>query len=93
MIELKLYLYCVGNTPASNKTINDLRTALDRNIESKYSIEIIDLLNNPEVALKDAVFITPTLIKVYPEPIKRIIGDLSDGQKVLRCLGIDNNHG
>lgn len=84
--ELKLYV--AGQTPRSMLAIYNLRKICETHMEFTYSVEIIDLLENPHLAEGDQIIAVPTLIRVLPEPIKRIIGDLSETEKVLIGLQI-----
>ena len=82
-------LYVIGQTPKSIKAIEDLRTILDDEVKTQgdYSLEVIDVLENPELAADDKILATPTAVKLLPIPIAKIIGDFSDREKVL--LGLD----
>lgn len=82
-----LKLYITGRTPRSEQCIATLRAICDRELEGKYELKIIDVLENPQLAEDEKILATPTLIKELPPPIRRIIGDLSDTEKVL--LGLD----
>ncbi|WP_051189464.1 circadian clock KaiB family protein [Daejeonella oryzae] len=86
MWELKLYV--AGNTPKSATALENLKKYCEEHLFGKYRIEIIDLLVNPQLAEGDQIFAIPTLVKKVPEPIRRIIGDLSDKEKVLVGLNI-----
>ena len=85
MYELKLYI--IGQTPRSVRAIEDLRAILDDECHNKYSLGIIDVLENPELAEDDKILATPTVIKYLPGPIRKIVGDLSDKEKLL--VGLD----
>ena len=82
-------LYVIGQTPKAKKAIADLRAVLDDEIKTQgdYSLEVVDVLENPELAANDKILATPTAIKLLPPPIAKIIGDFSDKQKVL--VGLD----
>lgn len=82
-----LKLYITGRTPRSEQCIANLRAICDRELADKYELEIIDVLEHPQLAEDEKILATPTLIKELPPPIRRIIGDLSDTEKVL--LGLD----
>ncbi len=82
-----LKLYATGKTPNSQRAIGNLRDALDNELKGLYTLKIIDILKNPQLAEEEKILATPTLAKVLPLPIRRIIGDLSDKEKVL--LGLD----
>jgi len=82
-------LYVIGQTPKSVKAIEDLRAILDDELKTQgeYSLEVVDVLENPGLAADDKILATPTAIKLLPPPIAKIIGDFSDREKVL--LGLD----
>jgi len=82
-----LKLYITGRTPRSEQCIANLRAICDRELSGKYELKIIDVLEHPQLAEDEKILATPTLIKELPPPIRRIIGDLSDTEKVL--LGLD----
>ncbi len=84
--ELKLYI--AGQTSKSEKAIANLRHICEEHLEGRYSIEIVDLLENPEVAKDDQIVAIPTLIRQLPPPLKKIIGDLSKSDRVLVGLEI-----
>ncbi len=86
MQELKLYL--AGRTPKSLTVIEELTKLLKDVFDGHYHLEVIDIIENPEQAEKDRILATPTLEKVSPEPVRRIIGDLSDKETVLLALGL-----
>lgn len=82
-----LKLYITGKTPRSERTLANLRKICEEELDCAYSIEVVDILENPKIAEDERILATPTLIKELPPPIRRIIGDLSDRDKVL--LGLD----
>lgn len=82
-----LKLYITGRTPKSEQCIANLQAICERELEGRYELRIIDVLENPQLAEDEKILATPTLIKELPPPIRRIIGDLSDTEKVL--LGLD----
>jgi circadian clock protein KaiB len=83
-----LRLYVAGQTPKSLTAFSNLKKICDEYLLGKYVIEVIDLTVNPELASRDQIIAIPTLIKQLPEPVKRIIGDLSNKEKVLIGLEI-----
>lgn len=87
MTRYKLRLYITGRTPQSQRAIGNLRALCETELEGQYEIEVIDVLENPLLAENEKILATPTLVKRLPEPVRKIIGDLSDRQKVL--LGLD----
>jgi len=82
-----LKLYVLGQTANSQKAIKNLNMLLKNELKDLYTLKIIDVSKNPRLAEEDKILATPTLIKVLPLPIRKIIGDLSDSEKVL--LGLD----
>jgi circadian clock protein KaiB len=86
-----LRLYILGETEDSAKHINELKTLLEDEFGDQYSLEVIDILKEPQLAGKDKIFATPTLAKVLPEPVRKVIGDLNDKEKVLVGLDLVSN--
>lgn len=86
--EWQLLLYIAGQTPKSIRALNNLKKFADEHLAGKYSIEIIDLLVSPQLAEGDQILAVPTLVRKFPEPIRKIIGDLSNEEKVLVGLNI-----
>ena len=84
--ELKLYV--AGKTEKSTTALKNLRKYCEQHLEGQYKIEVIDLLKKPQLAEGDQIFAIPTLVKKVPEPIRKIIGDLSNEEKVLVGLNI-----
>lgn len=82
-----LKLYVAGSSARATTAIENLRRICDQDLHGEYGLEIIDVLEHPEAAEQDRVLATPTLIKQLPPPIRRVIGDLSDREKVL--LGLE----
>lgn len=86
----ELRLYVAGQTPKSLKAFANLKKICEEHLEGKYRIEVIDLLENPQLAKGDQILAIPTLVRKLPEPVKQIIGDLSNTEKVL--VGLDLRH-
>jgi len=84
----ELRLYIAGNTPKSMAALANLRKYCEQHLPDKYSLEIIDLLVQPQLAAGDQIFAIPTLVRKVPVPIRKIIGDLSNEEKVLVGLNI-----
>lgn len=82
-----LRLYVAGTTPKSAAAISNLRKFCEENLAGRYTIEVIDLLENPKLARTDQIVAIPTLVRKIPTPMRKIIGDLSDRQRVL--VGFD----
>jgi circadian clock protein KaiB len=88
MYKFKLYLYMSGETPPSVVSAYNLSVLLDKEIKGQYSLEVINVLDDPQRAQEDNILATPTLVKASPLPEKRVVGDLSDKEKVLTALGL-----
>jgi circadian clock protein KaiB len=86
--EWQLSLYIAGQTPKSITALANIKKYAEEYLKGKYSIEIIDLLANPQLAEGDQILAVPTLVRKVPEPIRKIIGDLSNEEKVLVGLNI-----
>jgi circadian clock protein KaiB len=82
-----LRLYVAGQTPKSIVAFRNLKMICEQHLTGRYRIEVIDLLENPMLAAGDQILAIPTLVRRLPEPIKRIIGDLSNTERVL--VGLD----
>ena len=82
-----LKLYVAGNTPNSMRALKTLRNILEEEFRGVYALKVIDVLKNPQLAEEDKILATPTLAKILPPPVRRIIGDLSDRERVL--IGLD----
>ena len=82
-----LKLYVAGNTPDSMRALKTLRNILETEFLGVYALKVIDVLKNPQLAEEDKILATPTLAKILPPPVRRIIGDLSDRERVL--IGLD----
>jgi circadian clock protein KaiB len=82
-----LKLYVAGQSPKSLTALANLKKICEEHLAGRYRIEVIDLLQNPQLARGDQILAIPTLIRRLPEPIRRIIGDLSNSQRVL--VGLD----
>ncbi|MCW2763415.1 MAG: circadian clock protein KaiB [Marmoricola sp.] len=85
--EYQLRLYVAGQTPKSIQALQNLKRLCEEHLEGKYSIEVIDLLANPQLAEGDQILAIPTLVRKVPVPMRKIIGDLSNEHKVL--VGLD----
>ena len=89
MTMFKLRLFITGRTPQSQRAINNLRSICETEIQGACEVEVIDVLEHPALAEHDKILATPTLVKRLPEPIRKIIGDLSDREKVLLGLNVE----
>jgi circadian clock protein KaiB len=82
-----LRLYVAGQTPKSIEAFKNLRRICDEHLAGRYHIEVIDLMENPQLAKGDQILAIPTLVRKLPTPLKKIIGDLSNTERVL--VGLD----
>ena len=83
-----LRLYVAGQTPKSIAAFANLKKICEEHLKGKYNIEVIDLLENPKLAKGDQILAIPTLVRKLPEPIRKIIGDLSNTERVLVGLNL-----
>ena len=85
--QVVLKLYVTGQTFNSRKAVENLRNILAGELKGAYKLQVIDVLKRPQLAEDEKILATPTLAKVLPAPVRKIVGDLSDREKVL--LGLD----
>jgi circadian clock protein KaiB len=86
---LELRLYIAGQTRKSIAALTNLRRICEEHLAGRYRVEVIDLLENPQRAQHDQILAIPTLVRRLPEPIRRIIGDLSNSERVLVGLEVE----
>jgi len=84
----ELRLYVAGQTSKSMAALSNLKKLCEEHLQGQYRIEVIDLFMNPALAKGDQIFALPTLVRKLPEPIKKIIGDLSNKERVLVGLNL-----
>jgi circadian clock protein KaiB len=84
----ELRLYVAGQTPKAVLSFSNLKKICEEHLKGQYKIEVIDLLQNPQLARGDQIFATPTLVRKLPAPVKKIIGDLSNTERVLVGLNL-----
>ncbi len=82
-------LYITGNTPRSERAVNNLRRLCDERLGNGYTLEVIDVLEQPDVAETERVLATPTLVKETPPPTQRITGDLGDSGRLALLLALE----
>lgn len=87
MSNYRLKLFVTGQTARSQKAIANIRQMLETDFQGEYELEVIDVLERPGLAEDEKIIATPALIRKLPEPLRRVIGDLSDREQVL--LGLD----
>lgn len=83
----RLRLYVAGQTPKSITALGNLRRMCESHLAGRYQIEVVDLVNQPHLARRDEIVVIPTLVRKLPPPLRKIIGDLSNEQRVL--VGLD----
>ena len=91
MYDLRLYL--AGHSPRSVRAVENLRRTCEEYLPGRYRIELVDLLENPQLARGDEIIAVPTLVRKLPEPVRKIIGDLSDTEKLLVGLQLRSASG
>ena len=87
MNKYRFRLYVTGSAPSSRRAIHNLRALCESELQGRYEIEVIDVLEHPALAGTEKILATPTLVRKLPEPIRKLIGDLSDREKVR--FGLD----
>lgn len=90
---LELRLYVAGQTPKSLAALSNLKKICTEHLKGKYKLHVIDLVKTPQLAQNDQILAIPTLVRKLPEPIRKIIGDLSDQNKVLVGLNLLETEG
>ncbi len=88
MITLRLYL--TGETPSSRALVEHLKEALASAYPDGYELDVRSVFDNPEAAMEDEIMVTPTLLRILPEPVRRLIGDLNNEERVLAGLQVEN---
>ena len=84
----QLRLFVSGSTPRSARAIQNIRALSEERLHGRYDLEVIDIYQRPERIKAEQIVVTPTLVRILPLPLRKIIGDLSDKQRVLAGLGI-----
>jgi circadian clock protein KaiB len=82
-----LRLYVAGITPKSDRAIRSVKEICERSLKDRYDLEIVDIYQHPDTLKEDQIVVAPTLIKKLPLPLRRLIGDMADREKIL--LGLD----
>jgi len=83
-----LRLYVAGQTPKSLTAFANLKRLCEEHLEDRYAIEVVDLSKQPQLAQHDQIVALPTLVRKLPKPIKRVIGDLSNIERVTACMDL-----
>jgi circadian clock protein KaiB len=92
MARYRLTLYITGDTPRAQAAVANLRRLCDEQLKDEYEVDVVDVLERPDLAEEHKILATPTLIKHLPPPLRRIIGDLSDVEQVLTGLDLTQLH-
>jgi len=87
-----LKLYVTGMTPRSQRAIENIQVICEEHLKDRYSLEIVDIYQHPTLAEGEQILAAPTLIKKLPEPLRRIVGDLSNTERVLLGLDLRERH-
>jgi circadian clock protein KaiB len=87
-VNLELRLYVAGQTPKSLIALRNLKKICEEHLQGRYRLHVIDLVETPQLAQNDQILAIPTLVRNLPQPIRKIIGDLSDTQRVLVGLNV-----
>ena len=93
MKKFVLKLFVTGRTTRSEMAMGNLKDLIDNELAGQYELEVIDVLERPQLAEDERILATPTLIRKLPDPIRRIIGDLSNREQVLQGLDLRPNQG
>lgn len=83
----RLRLYVSGTTPRSARAIQNIRALCEQKLRNRYELEVVDIYQHPELVRPEQIVVTPTLVRKLPLPVRKIIGDLSDNDRVL--VGLD----
>ena len=86
-----LRLYVTGSTKRSTLAIQTMRDICDTYLKDRHDLEVVDLYRNPEAAAREQIIAVPTLVRLLPGPLRRVIGDFSDRRRVLATLGVRGN--
>ena len=87
-VHYALRLFISGSTPRSSRAIQTIRSICEHELNGNYDLEVVDIYQHPEQVKPDQIIVTPTLVKTLPPPLRKIIGDLSDKERVLVGLGV-----
>lgn len=81
-------LYVAGESPHSQAALNNIRRICNERLPGRYELKVIDLVKQPKLAAEDEIVAVPTLVRICPPPQRRLIGDLSQTERVRTCLGL-----
>ena len=85
-----LKLFITGTTPKCIRAIQNIRAICEADLDGRYQLQVVDLYQHPEQASSEQILVTPTLVRTYPLPIRKLVGDLSEKAKVIAGLDIAN---
>jgi circadian clock protein KaiB len=85
-----LRLYVVGSSPKTEAVVNNLRKLCETRLKDRYELDVVDISKDPQLAMSEQIIAIPTLVKILPLPMRRIIGDLSKPQRVVVGLDLIN---
>jgi circadian clock protein KaiB len=83
-----LRLYVAGSTPRSSRAVSNLKAICEKHLKDRYDLTVVDLYEQPERAREDQIMVAPTLVRQFPLPVRRLIGDLSQTERVLAALDL-----
>jgi circadian clock protein KaiB len=89
-VMFKFLLYVAGDAPNSAQAVANLTALCRTHLPERYEIDVVDVFREPKRALEDGIIMTPTLVKLAPSPVRRIVGTLSDAEMVLQTLGLES---
>jgi circadian clock protein KaiB len=87
--QIKLVLFITGASTNSIRAVNNLKAICNQYLKDNFTLEVVDVYLRPEIAQREQIIALPTLVKKYPSPERRFVGDLSDTEKVLKGFGIE----
>ena len=88
-VMFKFRLYVAGDAPNSAQAVANLNALGRTHLAGRYEIDVVDVFREPQRALQDRIFMTPTLVKLAPSPVRQIVGTLSQAETVLQALGLE----
>ena len=92
MNRVEFILYVAGDTPRSRQAVANLHRLGAQELRGEYGLQVVDVVADPESAERERILTTPTVVKVAPEPSRRVTGDLSDHARLLDALALDSDH-
>jgi circadian clock protein KaiB len=92
-VVFRFRLYVADDAPNSVRAVSNLNALCRAHLQGRHEIEVVDVFRHPERALADEIYMTPTLVRLAPAPVRRIVGSLSDAPAVLQALGLEKRTG